>query len=356
MINLSERRKIVAIIKRYRSDFSSVEPKVIPIKPMSRYRKYGPITSLLENPMISEVLIYGIKDVYYEKKGTLMKSNVTFANKQDLNHFLESQLAKVVDRVNQNDGIVYAKLSGGILFNVIFPPLAIHGPIMTFRKGKTNPFTHKRILDCGTFTIPLVTFVQKSVANGLNILVSGEEGSGKTSTLNLLSTFIEKDRRIFTIEDGAELTLFQDHVMRFDTRSPQIEKVAIRDVLIIILQMRPESLVIGEIVGSEVYDLLKAMSTGQKGVLTTVCAKTPEEALVKCETMAMTSGRKLSVKSVRSEIVQSIDLIIHQSFMNDGTRKITHVVKVDKLKGNRIVLQDLFIWSASGELVPAVMT
>ena len=276
-----------------------------------------------------------------------------FANKQELNHFLERQLATAIDRVNRNGEMVYAKLPGGVIVNAIYPPLAADGPIMTFKKVQKNPFTNKQILDCGTYTMPLVSFVQKSVANGLNIVVSGEKGSGKTSTLNLLASFIEENRRIFTIENESELTLFQKHVLRFDTRSSQIERVAIRDLIRKVLQMRPENLVIGEIVGSEAYDLLKAMSNGQKGVLTTICAKTPAEAIAKCETMAMSSGRNLSAKSVRSEIVQSIDLVIHISFMNDSTRKITHITKVDKLRGSRIIMRDLFFWSASGELVPA---
>jgi len=345
----------VTIIKRYKYDFLKVEPKIIPIKPVNRYRKYGPITSLLENSTISEVMINGIKDVYYEQRGKLIKSNVTFANKQELNHFLESQLATAIDRVNQNGDMIYAKLSGGVVVNAIFPPLAAHGPIMTFKKVKKNPFMNKKILDCGTYTMLLVSFVQKSVANGLNIVVSGEKGSGKTSTLNLLASFIEENRRIFTIENVSELSLFQKHVLRFDTRSSQIQRVAIRDLITKVLQMRPENLVVGELVGSEADDLLKAMSNGQKGVLTTVCAKTQAEALAKCETMAMSSGRNLSAKSVRSEIVQSIDLVIHISFMNDGSRKITHITKVDQLRGSRIILQDLFVWSSvSGELVPVV--
>jgi pilus assembly protein CpaF len=312
---------------------------------------YGPITPLLNNPLISEVMVNNYNEIYYEKKGKVYRSELNFIDNQHVMRVIERIVSPIGRRIDESSPMVDARLPDGSRVNAIIPPLALKGPCLTIRKFSDTPFTIKDLVQFGTLTKDMADFLEVCVKSRLNIFISGGTGSGKTSTLNVLSSFIPNDDRIVTIEDAAELKLDQEHIIALESRPPNIEgkgQITIRDLVRNALRMRPDRIVVGEVRGAEALDMLQAMNTGHDGGLSTGHANSPRDILSRLETMVLMAGYELPIKAIREQIANAIDLIVHQSRMKDGTRKITHITEVLGLEGETIVLQDLYLFKESG--------
>ncbi|MCH6267626.1 CpaF family protein [Neobacillus citreus] len=312
---------------------------------------YGPITPLLENPLISEVMVNKFDEIYYEKNGKIYRSQVNFTDNQHVMRVIERIVSPIGRRVDESSPMVDARLPDGSRVNAIIPPLALKGPSLTIRKFSETPFTIKDIIHFGTVNEMMAEFLEVCVKSRLNIFISGGTGSGKTSTLNVLSSFIPNHERIVTIEDAAELKLYQEHIVSLESRPPNIEgkgEIKIRDLVRNSLRMRPDRIVVGEVRGAEALDMLQAMNTGHDGSLSTGHANSPRDILSRLETMVLMAGFDLPVRAIREQIASAIDLIVHQSRLKDGTRKITHITEVQGMEGEVIVLQDIFRFKETG--------
>ena len=305
----------------------------------------GPIEPLLKDPSITEVMINGASKVFVEQKGKLHLTDVKFHDETHLMNIIEKILSPLGRRIDESAPMVDARLADGSRVNIIIPPLALDGSMVTIRKFSKSALTVQDLINFGTLDERMATFLEASVKARLNILVSGGTGSGKTTTLNTLSSFIPPDDRIVTIEDAAELKLQQDHVVRLESRPPNIEgegAIAIRDLVRNALRMRPDRIIVGEVRSGEALDMLQAMNTGHDGSLTTAHANTPRDALSRLETMVLMAGMELPVRAIRTQISAAIDLILQQSRIRDGSRKITYISEVQGMEGDTIVLQDIF--------------
>jgi pilus assembly protein CpaF len=312
---------------------------------------YGPINPLLLDPEVSEVMVNGPNQVYVERGGKLELSYVQFRDDEHVMNIIEKIVSPIGRRVDESSPMVDARLPDGSRVNVIIPPLSLKGPTITIRKFSKEPFTIDNLIDFGTITRDMAIFLEACVKARLNIFVSGGTGSGKTTSLNVLSSFIPSDERIVTIEDAAELQLSQDHVVSLESRPPNIEgkgAITIRDLVRNSLRMRPERIVIGEVRGGEALDMLQAMNTGHDGSLATGHSNSPRDMISRLETMVLMAGIELPVKAIREQIAGAIDLIIQQSRLKDGTRKITNITEVQGMEGDVIVLQDIFVFRQTG--------
>ncbi len=325
---------------------------------------YGPITPLLNDPQINEVMVNSPTQVYVERNGRLELSGVTFRDNAHILHIIERIVAPLGRRIDESSPMVDARLPNGSRVNIIIPPLALNGPTITIRKFAEKPFTVNDLIKFGTLTPEVAQFLKACVEARLNIVVSGGTGSGKTTTLNVISSFIPSDERIITIEDAAELQLHQAHVVRLETRPPNVEgkgTISIRDLVRNSLRMRPDRIVVGEVRSGEALDMLQAMNTGHDGSLTTGHANSPRDMLSRLETMVLMAGMDLPVRAIREQISSAIDLIVQQSRLKDGSRKITHITEVSGMEGDVITLQDIFVYREedadnagrkTGKLVP----
>ncbi|RXT13565.1 CpaF family protein [Ammoniphilus sp. CFH 90114] len=312
---------------------------------------YGPITPLLSDPDISEIMVNGAYQIYVEKKGRLVKSEAFFRDQEHVLQVIEKIVSPLGRRIDENSPMVDARLPDGSRVNAIIPPLALNGPTITIRKFSQKPLEINDLIRFGTLSKEMADFLDACVKARLNIFISGGTGSGKTSTLNVLSSFIPEDERIITIEDAAELKLSQEHVVSLETRPANIEgkgAISMRDLVRNALRMRPERVVIGEVRGAEALDMLQAMNTGHDGSLATGHSNSPRDMLSRLETMVLMGGVELPVKAIREQMAGAIDLIIQQSRLKDGSRKITHITEVLGLEGETIVLQDLFVFKQTG--------
>ncbi|MDI6791522.1 MAG: CpaF family protein [bacterium] len=311
----------------------------------------GPIEPLLKDPSVTEVMVNSYKRVYVERKGRLELTNVTFKDDQHVLHIIEKIVSPIGRRIDESSPYVDARLRDGSRVNAIIPPLAIDGPSLTIRKFFKEKLQVDDLIRFGSMTREMADFVSACVRARLNIIVSGGTGSGKTTTLNVLSSFIPTDERIVTVEDAAELQLHQDHVVRLETRPPNIEgkgAVTIRDLVRNCLRMRPDRIIVGEVRSGEALDMLQAMNTGHDGSLTTVHANSPRDTLSRISTMVLMAGMELPMVAIREQIASAIDLIIQQSRLQDGSRKITHISEVQGMEGDVITLQDIFIFEQKG--------
>ncbi len=312
---------------------------------------YGPIQPLLDDPDITEVMVNGANQVYTERKGKLTLTNVKFEDDDHVLRIIERIILPLGRRVDADTPTVDARLPDGSRVNAVIPPVAIDGPNITIRKFFTEKLTIHQLIEFGSISNKMAEFLRACVVSRLNIVISGGTGSGKTTTLNILSGFIPEDERIVTIEDAAELQLHQDHVVRMETKSPNIDgsgAVTIRDLVRNSLRMRPDRIVVGECRGGEALDMLQAMNTGHDGSLTTVHANAPRDALSRLETLALMSGLDMPLGVIREQIASAVDLIVQQSRLKDGSRKITFITEVAGMEGNTIVMTDIFRFEQTG--------
>ena len=312
---------------------------------------YGPITDLLNNETVTEVMVNGPKKVYYETEGKLYLSDVTFKDDDHVMQIIERIISPIGRRIDESVPMVDARLPDGSRVNAIIHPLSITGPTITIRKFSKEPFTINDLVRFDTLTQNMADFLDACVRARLNIIVSGGTGSGKTTTLNVLSSFIPKTDRIVTIEDAAELQLNQDHVITLESRPPNIEgkgTVSIRDLVKNSLRMRPDRIIVGECRSGEALDMLQAMNTGHDGSLTTAHANSPRDVLSRLETMVLMAGIDLPIRAIREQVQGAIDLIIHQARMRDGSRRITHITEIVGMEGQRITMQDIFVYKQTG--------
>lgn len=311
---------------------------------------FGPITPLIRDDEISEIMVNGPNQVYVEKKGKLILTDIKFKDNKHVLHVIEKIVSPLGRRIDESSPMVDARLPNGSRVNAIIPPLALNGPTLTIRKFSEDPFKIGDLINFGTLSLQMAEFLKACVEGRLNIIVSGGTGSGKTTTLNVISSFIPNDERIVTIEDAAELQLWQDHVVSLETRPPNIEgkgAITIRDLVKNSLRMRPDRIVVGEVRSGEALDMLQAMNTGHDGSLTTGHANSPRDMLSRLETMVLMAGMELPVKAIREQIASAVDLIVQQARLKDGSRKITHITEVQGMEGDVIVLQDIFRYDPS---------
>ena len=319
---------------------------------IAEIRGFGPIDELLKDENVSEVMVNSPKQVYVERKGKLQLAPVQFRDDAHVMRVIEKIVSPLGRRIDESSPMVDARLPDGSRVNAIIPPLAIKGPCITIRKFSKDPFQIDDLVGFNTLTDPMAKFLEAAVKARLNIVVSGGTGSGKTTTLNVLSSFIPTDERIVTIEDAAELQLRQDHVITLETRPANIEgkgAITMRDLVRNSLRMRPDRIVVGEVRSGEALDMLQAMNTGHDGSLTTGHANTPRDMLARLETMVLMAGMDLPVRAIREQIASAVDLIVQQNRMKDGTRKITHITEVLGMEGDIITLQDIFVYKQTGK-------
>ena len=308
---------------------------------------YGPIDPLLNDPEVTEVMANGPYDIYFEKSGKLHLSDVRFVDEVHLRRIIDKIVGQIGRRVDEATPMVDARLPDGSRVNAIIAPLAIGGPFLTIRKFAVDPFQEADLISFGTLTQRVADFLRACVRGRLNILISGGTGSGKTTTLNVVSAYIPGDERIVTVEDAAELQLHQEHVLTLEARPANIEgvgSVAIRDLVKNTLRMRPDRIVVGEVRDGAALDMLQAMNTGHDGSLTTVHSNSPRDTLSRIETMVLMAGYDLPIRAIREQVSSAVDLIVHVSRLKDGTRRITHVTEVEGMEGEIITLQDLFLF------------
>jgi pilus assembly protein CpaF len=311
----------------------------------------GPLEPLLRDETLTEVMVNGPQQVYIERDGKLELTNVTFQNDEHVMKIIQRIIAPIGRRVDESSPMVDARLADGSRVNAIIPPLSLVGPVITIRKFSATPYTVDDLVRFGTATPEMFEFLEACVKARLNIFVSGGTGSGKTTMLNILSSFIPDDERIVTIEDAAELQLRQEHVVTLEARPSNIEgkgAIPIRELVRNALRMRPDRIIVGECRSAEALDMLQAMNTGHDGSMSTGHANTPRDMLSRLETMVLMAGMDLPLRAIREQISSAVDLIVHQNRLKDGTRKITNITEVQGMEGDVIVMQDVFVFEQTG--------
>ncbi len=330
---------------------SATEKERIITEIKQEVKGFGPLDPFLRNPNVSEIMINGYQNIYIEINGILTRESSGFKDDRHLLNIIERIVSKVGRRIDETSPMVDARLPDGSRVNAIIPPLSIDGPALTIRKFKSDAATMQNLLYWGAMTVGMAETLKAAVAAKLNIVISGGTGSGKTTLLNSLSAYIPERERIVTIEDSAELSLQQNHVVRLETRPANIEgtgEVTARDLVKNTLRMRPDRVIIGECRGAEALDMLQAMNTGHDGSLTTIHANTPRDACSRLEILVMYAGVDLPEKTIRQQISSAVHLLVQVSRLNDGTRRITHITEVMGVEGSTIVLQDIFKWEQYG--------
>ncbi|MDQ3586347.1 MAG: CpaF family protein [Pyrinomonadaceae bacterium] len=311
----------------------------------------GPLEPLLADPTISDILVNSPYNIYIERRGKIERTDVTFKDDEHLMRVIERIVSTVGRRIDESSPMVDARLTDGSRVNAIIPPLALDGPVLSIRRFGSDPLRMNKLIEIGALTKDMVDMFEMCVIARLNVLISGGTGAGKTTLLNALSAYIPEDQRIVTIEDSAELQLQQPHVVRLETRPPNIEgrgEVTQRDLVKNALRMRPDRIVIGEVRGGEAIDMLQAMNTGHDGSLTTVHANTPRDALARLETMIQMTGMRLSDRAMRQQIASALNLVIQVARLSDGTRRVTSISEITGMEGETITMQEIFQFERKG--------
>jgi len=311
----------------------------------------GPLEPLLRDETVTEVMVNGPRQVYIERSGRLELTNVVFQNDDHVMRIIDRIISPIGRRIDESSPMVDARLTDGSRVNAIIPPLSLIGPVITIRKFSASPFTVDDLIRFGTAMPEMFDFLRACVEARLNIFVSGGTGSGKTTTLNVLSSFIPNDERIITVEDAAELQLRQEHVVTLESRPANIEgrgAIPIRELVRNCLRMRPDRIIVGECRGGEALDMLQAMNTGHDGSMSTGHANTPRDMLSRLETMVLMAGVDLPLRAIREQVSSAVDLIVHQSRMKDGSRRIEFITEVQGMEGDVVVMQDVFLFEQTG--------
>ena len=311
----------------------------------------GPLETLLADPTISDILVNAHGKIYIERRGKLEVTTVAFKDDEHLMRVIERIVTSVGRRIDESSPMVDARLKDGSRVNAIIPPLSIDGPVLSIRRFGAEPLRMHMLIEHKALTKDIADMLQMCVSARLNVLISGGTGAGKTTLLNALSAYIPEDERIVTIEDSAELQLQQPHVVRLETRPPNIEgrgEVTQRDLVRNSLRMRPDRIVIGEVRGGEAIDMLQAMNTGHDGSLTTIHANTPRDALARLETMIQMTGMRLSDRAMRQQVASAIDLVVQVARLSDGTRRLTSISEITGMEGETITMQEIFLFERTG--------
>nr|WP_044201016.1 CpaF family protein [Oscillochloris trichoides] len=322
--------------------FESIEADIIGL---------GPLEQLLSDEDISEIMVNGPKRIYIERKGKLIRTDITFLNDDHVLRIIDRIVAPLGRRIDESSPMVDARLQDGSRVNAVIRPLALNGPTLTIRKFRKNPLSINDLIRFGSMNREMADFLEACVKARLNIVVAGGTGSGKTTLLNVLSSFIPEDERIITVENAAELQLLQDHVVTLESRPPNVEgrgEVSIRDLVINCLRMRPERIVVGECRGGETLDMLQAMNTGHDGSMTTIHANSPRDGIGRIETMCLMAGMDLPARAIREQIVSAVQIFVQQSRLQDGSRRVTQITEVSGMEGDVVVLQDIFVFEQTG--------
>jgi pilus assembly protein CpaF len=340
-------RIVEVALRAEKTPMSAAEAAQVAVSVTDDVVGYGPIERLLNDPTISEIMVNGPDKVYIERNGKIVPTKVSFLDEAHLRHVTGRIVAEVGRHIDESSPMVDARLQDGSRVNAIYPPLAVGGPFLTIRKFAKDPYTLQDLVGFSTFTPQVAELLEACVEGRANILVSGGASTGKTTLLNVMSSFIPAEERIITIEDAKELQLRQRHVVALESRPPNTEgkgEVSIRDLLRNALRMRPDRIIIGECRSGEALDMLQAMNTGHEGSLTTVHANSPRDALARVETMTLMAGFDLPVRAVREQLSSALDVIVHLARLRDGTRRVTQVTEVGHMEGEVILLQDIFMF------------
>ncbi len=349
------RRQVFAVIQELVADLktplSGSEKERLSLEVLDEVFGLGPLEPLLQDPTISDILVNGAKEVYIERAGLLEETKIMFKDDAHLMHIIDKIVSAIGRRVDESSPMVDARLADGSRVNVIIPPLAIDGPHLSIRRFGHVPITEDDLLANQALTEPMLEILRGAVRSRLNIVISGGTGAGKTTLLNVLSGYISDKERIVTIEDSAELQLKQRHVVRLETRPPNVEgkgAVMQRQLVINSLRMRPNRIIVGEVRGEEALDMLQAMNTGHDGSLTTIHANSPRDAISRMETMAVMANLNLPEKAIRKQIASAITLVVQVSRFNDGTRRITHITEITGMEDDVVSMQDVFVYEKQG--------
>jgi len=313
---------------------------------------YGPLEDLLRDPEVSEIMVNGPGRVFVEKKGRLYLTSLRFRDNAHLMTVIDRIVSQIGRHVDEASPMVDARLADGSRVNAVIPPVSLVGPVLTVRKFSKNRITYKQLIDWGSASLNMMLFLEACVKGKLNIIVAGGTGSGKTTLLNVLSSFIPTDERIVTIEDAAELQLFQEHLIRLESRPPNLEgngQISIRDLVRNALRMRPDRIIVGEVRSGEALDMLQAMNTGHDGSLTTTHANSPRDTVSRLETMVMMAGMDFPLKAIRDQISSAVNLIVQQARLPDGSRKITNITELCGMEGETVLMRDIFVYDTKGE-------
>lgn len=312
----------------------------------------GPIQQLLRNPKVTEIMVNRFDSIYFEENGQLYQSELSYSSEEHLRRTIERIVANVGRRIDESSPLVDARLPDGSRVNAVVPPISVDGATLTIRKFAADPFGTDDLIEFGTLTQDAVEFLDACIQARLNILISGGTGSGKTTTLNVLSSLIPENERIITVEDAAELRLNQPHVVRLESRPVNIEGeglVSVRDLVRNALRMRPDRIVVGEVRDGAALDMLQAMNTGHDGSLTTLHANSPKDALIRLENLVLMAGVDIPLRAIREQIVEALDLVLHQARLRDGSRRIIAISEITGIDQESIQLQEIFRFSLSQE-------
>jgi pilus assembly protein CpaF len=345
---LSVRGEVLAVLREERAILPTRAVTDVANEVSDEVVGLGPVERLLKDPEVSEVMVNGADDVFVERKGRIERvEGLLFEGEEQVLHLIERIVSPLGLRVDESMPYVDARLLDGSRVNAIIPPLSLCGPVITIRKFTLRPFTPRDLIRLGTITEPMIEFLASCVRAKANIIVSGGTGTGKTSLLGVLSSFIPADERLITIEDAAELRLPQPHVIPLEARPPNVEgagEVTVRALVRNALRMRPDRIIVGEVRGGEALDMLQAMNTGHEGSLSTAHANSPRDLLARLETMALMSDIDLPVSHVREQIAGALDVIIQMTRLSDGRRTVSRVSAVEGLRNGRVLIQDIFTW------------